>query len=46
MNMSSQPMPSDSEQAPTITRREAIRRVSLLLGGAALIGCGRVEDVE
>ncbi len=46
MNMSSQPTPSESEQAPTITRREAIRRVSLLLGGAALIGCGRVEDVE
>ena len=45
-SLSSQPMSSESEQAPTITRREAIRRVSLLLGGAALIGCGRVEDVE
>jgi hypothetical protein len=39
-------MPPESEQDPTITRREAIRRVSLLLGGAALIGCGRVDDVE
>lgn len=46
MNMSSENMPSDTERNGSITRREAIRRTVLLLGGAALIGCRRSEDVE
>ena len=46
MNMPPGNPPSEGMASEPITRREAIRRVSLLLGGAALIGCGRVEDVE
>ncbi len=48
--MSSTRMPSEralpeAEPAMGLTRREAIRRVGLLLGGAALLGCHRAEDV-
>lgn len=43
MTMPSERMPTG--QAGAITRREAIRRTVLLLGGAALIGCQRSEDV-
>ncbi len=39
-------MTSTPGRSGAITRREAIRRVGLLLGGAALIGCHRTEDVE
>lgn len=46
MNVSSENMPSEPEQARSITRREAIHRIGLLLGGAALVGCGRVGDVD
>ena len=46
MNMSSESIPSEPEATRSITRREAIRRISLLLGGAALIGCSRMEDVD
>lgn len=46
MNVSSESMPSEPEQTRSITRREAIRRLSLLLGGATLVGCGRVDDVD
>ena len=48
--MSSTRMPSErassaAEPTTAITRREAIRRVGLLLGGATLLGCHRAEDV-
>lgn len=46
MNMPSEPMPSEPERSGAINRREAIRRISLLLGGAALIGCSRMDDVD
>ncbi len=46
MNTSSESMPSEPERSGAIGRREAIRRIGLLLGGAALAGCGRVEDVD
>ena len=45
-NLPSEAMATDAERPPTLTRREAIRRVGLLLGGTALIGCGRIDDVE
>ncbi len=46
MTLPSEPLPSAPDRAGAITRREAIRRVGLLLGGVALIGCSRTEDVE
>lgn len=46
MTMPSEHMPNEPERTGAITRREAIRRTVLLLGGAALIGCRRTEDVE
>lgn len=39
-------MPPEPERTGSITRREAIRRISLLLGGAALVGCSRMDDVD
>lgn len=46
MNTSSESMPSEPEGTRSINRREAIRRISLLLGGAALVGCSRMDDVD
>lgn len=44
--MPAQDDPSAPQPALSITRRDAIRRVGLLLGGAALLGCHRSGDVE
>ena len=35
-------MPSDTQQVRLIDRREAIRRVSVLLGGLAFVGGSRL----
>lgn len=37
---------SEAERPGAMTRRDAIRSVGLLLGGVALFGCRRTEDVE